>query len=100
MPEGLLYGGYVPDRDFRDGMDDLDREEIKQAVHAVLDERDGLDRERHRDDHEWVYERRQREQLRTQRREILHDKIKATLIGGLLLLIVGGVLTAHAIPTL
>ncbi len=71
----------------------MDREEIKQAVHAVLDERDGLDRERHRDDHEWVYERRQREQLRTQRREILHDKIKATLIGGLLLLIVGGVLT-------
>ena len=71
----------------------MDREEIKQAVHAALDERDGLDRERHRDDHEWVYERRQREQLRTQRREILHDKIKATLIGGLLLLIVGGVLT-------
>ena len=72
----------------------MDALEIKQAVHAALDERDGMDRERHRDDHDWVYERRQREQRRTQRREILQDKIKATLIGGLLLLIVGGALTA------
>ena len=42
----------------------MDAEAIKQAIHAALDERDGLDRERHRNDHDWVYERRQREQLR------------------------------------
>lgn len=72
----------------------MDAEAIKQAVHAALNERDGMDRERHRDDHDWVYERRQREQHRAQRREVLHDKVKATLIGGLLLLITAGAMTA------
>ena len=72
----------------------MDAEAIKQAVHAALNERDGMDRERHRDDHDWVYERRQREQLRAQRREMLHDKVKATVVGGLLLLAIGSALTA------
>ena len=71
----------------------MDAEAIKQAIHAALDERDGLDRERHRNDHDWVYERRQREQLRAQRRQVLVDKIKATVIGGLLLLFLTGTAT-------
>ena len=71
----------------------MDAEAIKQAVHAALNERDGLDRERHRNDHDWVYERRQREQLRAQRREMLHDKVKATVVGGLLLLVLSGAVT-------
>jgi len=66
----------------------MDTETIKQAVHAVLDERDGLDRERHRHDHDWVYERRQLEQRRSQQRDALRDRIKATVIGGLALSLV------------
>jgi len=64
-------------------MTDLD--DIKQAVHAALDERDGLDRERHRADHDWVYERRQREMRRAQQRDEMRDKIKAMVIGGMAL---------------
>ena len=71
----------------------MDAEAIKQAVHAALNERDGLDRERHSDDHDWVYERRQRDQRRAQRREMLHDKVKATVVGGLLLLVLSGAVT-------
>ena len=66
----------------------LDSETIKRAVHAVLDERDGLDRERHRHDHDWVYEQRQALMQRTQRRGDLREKIKATVIGGAALTLV------------
>lgn len=61
---------------------------IKQAVHAALDERDGLDRERHRADHDWTYERRQQERHRAEQRDELRDKIKATVIGGMALALV------------
>lgn len=64
----------------------MDSEVIKQAVHAALDERDGLDRETHRSHHDYVAQRIQREQQREQRRTAMHDKIKATVIGGLVLL--------------
>lgn len=74
----------------------MEMEQIKQAVHAALDERDGLDRERHRADHDWTFARRQREQLRARRRDEMCDKIKATVIGGLtvsLFIAIGTVLT-------
>lgn len=63
----------------------MDIEQIKQAVHSVLDERDGLDRERHRADHDWAYAKRQREQQQEQRRVQLTDKVRATVIGGVTL---------------
>lgn len=65
-----------------------DINDIKQALHAALDERDGLDRERHRADHDWTYDQRQRDLRRAQRRDELRDKIKATVIGGATLTLV------------
>lgn len=72
----------------------MDAQMIKQAVHEVLNERDGMDRETHRADHAYLRRRIVREERNELRRAALHDKIKATLVGGLLLLIVGGAMTA------
>lgn len=72
----------------------MDVDAIKQAVHAALDERDGLDRETHRAHHDYLNRRIEREERRERRRQELADKIKATVIGGLLLLAVGSALTA------
>lgn len=67
-------------------MSDLDT--IKAAVHAALDERDGLDRETHRAHHDYVARRIAREIKREERRAELSDKIRATVIGGLVLTLV------------
>ncbi|MEK7758602.1 MAG: hypothetical protein AAB304_03210 [Pseudomonadota bacterium] len=72
----------------------MDAEQIKQAVHAALNERDGLDRETHHAHHEYLRQRIAHEERRDFRRVVLHDKIKATVVGGLLLLILGGATTA------
>ncbi len=72
----------------------MDAEAIKQAMHAVLNERDGMDRETHRADHAYLRRRIEREERRERRRQELVDKIKATVVGGLLLLFIGTALTA------
>jgi len=72
----------------------MDAAAIKQAVHAALNERDGLDHDTHRAHHDYINQRIERDKRRDLRRQELVDKIKATLIGGLLLLIVGGAMTA------
>lgn len=72
----------------------MDAEAIKQAVHAALNERDGLDRDTHRAHHDYLNRRIEREERRERRRQEFVDKIKATVIGGLLLLAVGSALTA------
>jgi len=70
-----------------------DIEIIKKAIHAALDERDGIDREIHHADHTWVQTKRTREQTNERRRADLYDKIKATIIGGLVLTLVTFVAT-------
>ncbi len=65
----------------------MDAEVIKQAVHAALDERDGMDRGTHRAHHDYINRRIEREERRERRRQELADKIKATVVGGLLLLV-------------
>ena len=72
----------------------MDAEAIKHAVHAALNERDGLDRETHHAHHDYLQRRIEREKRREQRRQVLVDKIKATVVGGLLLLALGTALTA------
>ncbi len=73
----------------------MDLEVVKQAVHAALDERNGgLDRETHRTHHEYLNKRIEREERREKRRQDLTDKIKATVVGGLLLIFLGGAMTA------
>lgn len=63
-------------------------DDMKAAVHAALDERDGLDRETHRAHHDYVAQRISRERRREERAIELRDKVKATIIGGLLLTLV------------
>lgn len=66
----------------------MNSEDIKQAVHDALNERDGLDRDTHRSHHNYIAQRIQKEQEREQRRVALNDKIKATVIGGIVLMAV------------
>lgn len=62
----------------------LDSQTIKQAVHAALDERDGLDRETHRSHHEYIRSRLAHEQARDLRRHAVADRVKATVVGAVL----------------
>lgn len=71
----------------------MDAEVIKQAIHAALNERDGLDHETHRAHHDYLNRRIAFEERRERRRQERSDKIRATVIGGLLVLIFGGALT-------
>lgn len=74
-------------------MHEVDVDHIKQALHAALDERDGLDRETHRSHHEYIKHWIERDIEKDRRRKDSRDKIRNTLIGGLLLMIVGSAMT-------
>jgi hypothetical protein len=74
-------------------MQEVSLEHIKQAVHDALDERDGMDRETHRSHHEYIRLYIERDREKERRRKDLNDKVRATLIGGLLLMIVGSAIT-------
>lgn len=71
----------------------MDADAIKQAVHAALNERNGLDRDTHRAHHDYLNRRIEREERRERRRQEIADKIKATVVGGLLLLVLSGAVT-------
>ncbi len=63
----------------------MEFDQIKAALHETLNERDGIDRATHRAHHDYLRRRLTSEERRDQNRQALHDKIKATVIGGLLL---------------
>ncbi len=67
----------------------MELDQIKAALHETLDERDGIDRDTHRAHHEYLRRRLTREEQRDQRRQELQDKVKATVIGGLLIALLG-----------
>lgn len=70
-------------------MTGIDVNQVKQAVHEALDERDGLDRHTHRSHHDYIQRWIERDMEKERRRKDSHDKIRNTLIGGLLLMIIG-----------
>jgi len=63
----------------------VELEQIKAALHQTLDERDGIDRDTHRAHHNYLRDRLTRDERRDQRRQELSDKIKAMVIGGLVI---------------
>lgn len=70
------------------GVNKVTNSSIKQALIEVLDERDGIDRETHHAHHQFVEELIERRK----RRDAMHDKIKATVIGSLIIASIGGAL--------
>lgn len=59
----------------------VDREEMKDVLNEVLDERKSIGEEKHRLDHEFLGEWRERELKRERNRAIRIEKIK-TQVGG------------------
>lgn len=60
----------------------------KRAIHEVLDERNRIDQDTHHADHLWVRSKREREQNRERRRQEQWDKVRASVIGAVLIAIV------------
>lgn len=63
----------------------MDFDQIKAALHETLNERDGIDRATHRAHHDYLQRRLTGDEQHDLRRQALRDKIKATVIGGLLI---------------
>jgi hypothetical protein len=59
---------------------------VKRAVSETLDQRDRIDHERHKDDHEWIT--LQREKCR--KREARWEKFRASMVGAIAVAVVGG----------
>lgn len=70
----------------------VDVEELKSAVRAVLDERDRIDHETHRVHHEYVAWLIECRRVKKQRGQEFVDRIRATVVGGLVLLVFSTVL--------
>lgn len=68
----------------------MELDQIKAALHETLNERDGLDRATHRAHHDYLARRLTRDEQQERHRHELFDKIKVTLIGGLLIAMLGG----------
>lgn len=60
---------------------------VREALKEILDQRDALDRERHRADHDFVALLREERE----RRRIMWEKVRSTVIGGMILACFGGV---------
>lgn len=65
----------------------MDFDQVKAALHATLNERDGIDRATHRAHHDYLARRLTIEERLERRRQERRDKIQATVIGGLLLVL-------------
>lgn len=63
----------------------MDFDQIKAALHETLNERDGIDRATHRAHHDYLHARLTREQ----QRQAVRDRIRATVIGAVLIAVLG-----------
>ena len=68
----------------------MEFDQIKTALHETLNERDGLDRATHRAHHDYLTRYLTRQEQQERHRQELFHKIKATVIGGLLLVLLTG----------
>jgi len=68
----------------------MDEQAIKKLFHEVLDERDRIDAETHREDHEWIHVKREREMRRQKIITRARDSAIGTIITALIMGMIGG----------